>query len=62
MLISNPDLETETFFSISHCEHLQGARLHAIVPSSVRFVKLSVSARRRGNLMEKGEIASLSSQ
>jgi len=21
----NPDLETETFFSVSHCEHLQSA-------------------------------------
>jgi hypothetical protein len=44
----NPDIETGTLFPMGHCEHLEGACLHAEV--------LDVSARRRGNLMEKGEI------
>jgi hypothetical protein len=40
----------------------QGARLHAIVYPPMRFVKVIFSARRCGNLIEKGEIASVPSQ
>jgi hypothetical protein len=56
---TQPALETGTPFPSGHCEHLQGACLHAEVPGSGRQRKQSVTARRRGNLIERGEIASL---
>jgi len=62
----NSDLENESPFpALSLRVPLKagkGACLHAVVPSLVRFVKVSVSARRRGNLIEKGKIASFHSQ
>ena len=49
--VPDPDLETEPFFPSGHCEHLQGA------PPAHR-----ASGPEGGNLMEKGEIASVPSQ
>jgi len=58
----NPDIEKETVFSPCHCEHLKGACLHAVAPASISKLCESVSARRRGNLIEKDGIASFHSQ
>jgi hypothetical protein len=62
----NSDLENESPFPVLSLrvplKAGKGACLHAVVPSSVRFVKVSVSARRRGNLIEKGKIALFHSQ
>jgi hypothetical protein len=61
--LSNPDLQNEDPLPTCHCEHLKGACLHAEVSSiEIRLCRIGVSARRRGNLFEKGEIASFHSQ
>jgi hypothetical protein len=48
----NPDLDTESLFPSGHCE----------VVSTVPARRSDVPARRRGNLIVNGEIASVPSQ
>jgi len=56
---SNPDIEKETIFPPCHCEHLKGAYLHTEVTAFTdSLCYLGVTARRRGNLIEKDGIAS----
>ena len=55
----NPDIKKETVFPACHCEHLKGACLHAEVTAFTdSLCYLGVTARRRGNLIEKDGIAS----
>jgi hypothetical protein len=55
----NPDIEKETVFPACHCEHLKGTCLHAEVTAFTdSLCYLGVTARRRGNLIEKDGIAS----
>jgi hypothetical protein len=54
----NPDIETKPFFPSGHCEQLKGACLHAEVLGQ-GMLQVRDSTRRRGNLVEKDEIASL---
>ncbi len=56
------DLETRNLLPVSHCEHLKGACLHAEVSACGGQHERGATARRRGNLIEKDEIASVPSQ
>jgi hypothetical protein len=48
------------YLPFCHCEHLKGTCLHAEVPAFAKMVHAAcVTARRRGNLTGKDEIASL---
>jgi hypothetical protein len=59
----NPDIEKETVFPACHCEHPKGTCLHAEVTAFTdSLCYLGVTARRRGNLIEKDGIASFYSQ
>jgi len=63
----NPNLENETLSPFCHCQSRQKrekvrACTPKCLPSPKRFVQAGVTARRRGNLIEKGEIASFHSQ
>jgi hypothetical protein len=64
----NSDLENENLFLLCHClpavgrRAPEGACLHAEVTAFTDLLcYLGVTARRRGNLIEKGEIASFHS-